>query len=91
MKGRSMPNYMAEQSPVVRIETDELKCKLNRLYKSVRTHRPTDPSAGKFDYLWDIKELALLEQQPSVEIPCMWLEELEYQIVKENRLSLLRH
>lgn len=94
MQGGRMLNYMAEQARVVRIETVTLKQKLNDLYKCVRAQNSLDSqlawTTGKFAYLWDIKELALVEQQATVEIPYMWLEELECQLVADNRPYLGR-
>jgi hypothetical protein len=31
---------------------------------------------GLFDYLWEVKELAIVEKRSSIEIPSGWLEEL---------------
>jgi hypothetical protein len=35
-----------------------------------------DQRQGLFEYLWDLKEKALMEQSKSVEVPSNWLEEL---------------
>jgi hypothetical protein len=69
---------------LVEVQTTRLKECLNRLYearakKAARTPALTD--------LWDLKELALLEGKPSVEVPRRWLDELEGaldQIAKPN-------
>jgi hypothetical protein len=61
---------------LVRVATDQLRQRLNRLYTIVRTQK-TNQSLGRFDYLWDLKELAVLEGKPAVEIPDTWLDELE--------------
>lgn len=34
---------------------------------------------GLFEYLWDLKEKALLERRSTVEVPSNWLQELEEQ------------
>ena len=61
---------------LVSVRTAELKERLNRLYTGLRSGgRKGD--MGRFDYLWDLKELALMEGRPSVEVPETWLEEIE--------------
>ena len=67
------------------VSTEHLKESLNNLYESMHRKNLREKSAqaslmvtpGLFDYLWDLKELALLEGQRSVEVPEPWLEELE--------------
>lgn len=61
---------------LVSVKTAELKERLNRLYSGMRlTGRKGD--MGRFDYLWDLKELALMEGRPSVEVPETWLDDIE--------------
>jgi hypothetical protein len=66
---------------LVSVETDELKERLNKLYQSRRGqgHRLDMPTAseGLFEYLWDLKEKALLDRRPKVEVPRNWLDQLE--------------
>lgn len=56
------------------IETLKLRDRLNKLYYSRRSKPDSD---WHFDYLWDLKEKALLEGRSSVEIPSDWLDYLE--------------
>jgi hypothetical protein len=67
---------------LVTVPTDQLRHRLNRLYGILRGHKPTQ-SLGRFDYLWDLKELAVLEGKRAVEIPDAWLDELE-RVYAEN-------
>jgi hypothetical protein len=64
-------------SNLVTIPTDHLRDRLNRLYNAVRGNPRTYAIWGRFDYLWDLKELAVLEGRGSVQIPDNWLDELE--------------
>jgi hypothetical protein len=59
------------------VKTDQLKERLNRLYGAVRTNMSAFSHWTRFDYLWDLKELAVLEGRNNVEIPEQWLDELE--------------
>ena len=57
--------------------TDMLRQRLNSLYSSLH-HHPNNPGQlERFDHLWDIKEMALLEGRNCVEVPDLWLDELE--------------
>jgi hypothetical protein len=66
---------------LISVETDILKERLNKLYQSRRGqgHRLDMPGAseGLFEYLWDLKEKALLDRRPKVEVPRNWLDQLE--------------
>jgi hypothetical protein len=69
---------------LVEVETTQLKERLNRLYKARMKKAAQTPALAD---LWDLKELALLEGKPSVEVPRRWLDELEGaldQIAKPN-------
>lgn len=71
----------AENKNLVRVQTSELKDKLNSLYGRMRiaanSNSPTRAELGHFDSLWDLKELALLEHRQSVDVPETWLSETE--------------
>ncbi|MBU6454276.1 MAG: hypothetical protein KGS72_21035 [Cyanobacteria bacterium REEB67] len=74
---------------LISVETDVLKERLNKVYQHRRDHslighkgrnaglHAGDASQGVFEYLWDLKERALLEHRASVEVPGNWLAELE--------------
>lgn len=67
------------KSHMVAIGTNELKEKLNKAYCSrfQKTGNSPKLSDGLFNYLWDLKEKALLEHQTHIEIPDTMLDELE--------------
>jgi hypothetical protein len=65
------------QDNLVSVKTEFLREKLNYLYDSLRTNPQAMSSWGRFDYLWDLKELALVQGLNSIDIPFNWLEELE--------------
>lgn len=62
---------------LVTVRTDHLKERLNKLYDVVRGNPHSYSYWGRFDYLWDLKELAMLEGKKAIEIPDAWLDELE--------------
>lgn len=66
-----------QQMHLVTVRTDHLKERLNKLYNVVRGNPKTYSYWGRFDYLWDLKELAVLEGKNAVDIPDCWLDELE--------------
>ena len=72
---------------MVTVSTATLKERLNRLYDSMRARHVVSPSSGLFDYLWDLKEVALLEGRNEVEVPTTWLEELESTVEHEPRVG----
>lgn len=64
---------------LVNLTTSDLRERLNRLYARMRNtsgERKLGDN-GRFDYLWDLKELALMQGTKSVDIPESWLEDLE--------------
>jgi hypothetical protein len=71
-----LPNAVS-RSNMVTLPTNQLRDRLNRIYDAVRGNSKTLQAWGRFDYLWDLKELAVLEGRNNVQIPDAWLEELE--------------
>lgn len=67
----------ASAPKLVTVSTDNLKEKLNFMYDTMRGRPRALSSSGLFEYLWDLKELALLEGRQSVKVPTAWLAELE--------------
>lgn len=61
---------------MVQVSTAELRIRLNRLYNRMRS-ASGQGDLGRFDYLWDLKELALMEGRPTVDVPETWLDEME--------------
>jgi hypothetical protein len=64
---------------LVSLKTSDLRERLNRLYAGMRRSAGERKMAdnGRFDYLWDLKELALMQGTKSVDVPESWLEDLE--------------
>ncbi len=88
--GSSKLNSGVRHEKLVTVTTDMLKDRLNRVYN--RLHTGTDmrrakslSQEGLFEYLWDLKEVALLEGKSSVELPKNWLDELEQDTVVTAR------
>lgn len=65
------------KEPLITVRTENLKERLNQLYDTVRGNSTTFCYWSRFDYLWDLKELAVLEGRSQVQIPDNWLAELE--------------
>jgi hypothetical protein len=74
----------ASNEKLVRVNTADLKERLNRFYKGMRSATGKRLDTGRFDYLWDLKELALLEGRQSVDIPESWLEEIEKSVGQDG-------
>lgn len=77
-----MGNYQGEGSKtnplkMAEVSTDNLRQKLNDIYACLRNKPCVVINPGLFEYLWDLKELALLEGRTSIEVPTTWLKELE--------------
>lgn len=66
-----------EKRELVKVEVVNLKQQLNHLYRSRKNNRSILSHDGLFEYLWDLKELALIEGRSSVEVPSAWMEELD--------------
>lgn len=75
------------QINLVTVRTEFLRERLNRLYDTLRSRGQNYSLAGRFDYLWDLKELALLEGKGSVQIPDAWLDELEKIFVETSDIN----
>lgn len=62
---------------LITMSTDSLKERLNRIYDAMRRRDHKLAHSSLFDYLWELKELALTEGRETVEVPPAWLEDLE--------------
>ena len=61
---------------LVSLSTSDLRDRLNRIYAKMRnSNKKAD--LGRFDYLWDLKEHALMQGTKAVDVPESWLDELE--------------
>lgn len=74
--GNSKSNTAVKESKLVSVTTDTLKARLNKFYDARRQSRDA-AQEGLFEYLWDLKELALMEGRAEVQVPATWLEDLE--------------
>jgi hypothetical protein len=59
---------------LVTIATSALKERLNKIYNA---DRKKTAQLNSFEDLWDMKEMALLEGKASLQVPRVWLDELE--------------
>jgi len=67
---------------LVTITTSSLKEQLNRLYE---TSHGKAARLDAFDQLWDLKEKALLEGKPSIDVPRNWLEQLDFEVGSDSQ------
>ena len=65
---------------VVTVTTNQLKDHLNKAYD---VRRKKIAQLNSFENLWDLKEKALLEGKPSVDVPRTWMDELEGALTKQ--------
>ena len=70
-------SYSSQKLKLTSVSTDTLKDRLNGLYQMMQSRKDVMVTPGLFEYLWDLKELALVEGKRSVEVPEPWLHELE--------------
>lgn len=61
---------------MVSVETQALKDKLNARFTLMHQGQG-DLNTGLFNYLWDLKERALMEHKDQVNVPSNWLSELD--------------
>jgi hypothetical protein len=59
------------------IDVRILQDKLNSLYYRTRGKHQTAGQPRHMEYLWDLKEMALIAGKSTVEVPKEWLTELE--------------
>ena len=76
-----------QKDQLISMRTEHLRDRLNRLYDAVRANARSNNYWCRFDYLWDLKELAVLEGRNAVWIPENWLEELENAYVEIGDFS----
>ena len=66
----------------VTVTTNQLKDSLNRAYDACRKK---SAQLNSFDNLWDLKERALVEGKSSVDVPRMWMDELDGALTKQTK------
>jgi len=71
-----------QNEKLISVKTADLKSRLNKMYTGLRASGRADLS--RFDYLWDLKELALMEGRQTVDIPETWLDEIEKGINQQS-------
>ena len=76
---------------LVTVTTETLKDKLNQIYDAMRARPRALSGAGLFEYLWDLKELALMEGRNSVQVPNTWLQELDDDFERVSHEVLVGH
>jgi hypothetical protein len=77
--GSSKANGGVRTEKMVTMETDLFKDRLNQVYDRIR-HSASSRNLSQndfFEYLWDLKEKALMEGKSSLELPQNWLDKLE--------------
>jgi len=67
---------------LVTVETSTLKERLNSMYSAARAKTA---QLNGFGNLWDMKEKALLEGKGSLEVPQVWLDELDGALAESHR------
>lgn len=67
----------SQELKLVEVSTDCLKDKLNKIYDVMRARPRSLAGSGLFEYLWDLKEAAIMEGRGSVQVPTNWLKEIE--------------
>ncbi len=89
-KHRSKSNsqgHPTSDPELVRVEVQALQTKLNKIFERQNRKELNKIYHDDFDYLWDLKELALLEKKQQVEVPGTWLSELETALASLNEKS----
>ncbi len=74
--GNSYAKLSEKPTKLVAVTTTTLRERLNKLYDH-RQHESHAGADGLFEYLWDLKEKALMEGRSEVEVPSTWLDDLE--------------
>lgn len=66
-----------QTSPEITVETCILKNRLTEAYTTLRAHGQSMSCVRHFQNLWDLKEQALVEQRDHVQVPSVWLRQVE--------------
>lgn len=66
-----------EIPPIVVVATSELRERLNHYYSLAKDSRQREFKADHFYDLWDLKELALLQEKDTVCVPAPWFDEIK--------------
>lgn len=77
------------ETKLVQVDIATLQDGLNKLFarQNRRELNKNKIYQDDFDYLWDLKELALLEKKQLVEVPGTWLSEMDMALRDLNERS----
>lgn len=67
----------SESETMSTISVRSLQERLNSLYRHKKEAHNLLGQPHHMEYLWDLKEMALIAGKSSVEVPCEWLQELD--------------
>lgn len=75
------------ETELVKVDIATLQNNLNKLFARHNRRQMSKLYQDDFDYLWDLKELALLEKKQLVEVPGTWLSEMDLALRDLNERS----
>ncbi|MCW5824646.1 MAG: hypothetical protein KIT34_17745 [Cyanobacteria bacterium TGS_CYA1] len=75
------------ETELVKVDIATLQDNLNKLFARQNRRKMSKLYQDDFDYLWDLKELALLEKKQLVEVPGTWLSEMDLALRDLNERS----
>ncbi len=78
---------VTNETELVKVDLATLQNNLNKLFASKNRRQLSRIYQDDFDYLWDLKELALLEKKQLVEVPGTWLSEMDLALRDLNERS----
>lgn len=78
---------VTNETELVTVDLATLQNNLNKLFASKNRRQLSRIYQDDFDYLWDLKELALLEKKQLVEVPGTWLSEMDLALRDLNERS----
>lgn len=75
------------ETELVKVDIATLQDNLKKLFDRQNRRKISKLYQDDFDYLWDLKELALLEKKQHVEVPGTWLSEMDLALRDLNERS----
>lgn len=70
-------NAPCNEGELVKVDLSKLQSGLNKIFARQNRKELNKIYQDDFDYLWDLKELAILEKKQIVEVPGTWLSEMD--------------
>ncbi len=70
-------NAPKNEGELVKVDLSKLQNGLNKIFARQNRKELNKIYQDDFDYLWDLKELAILEKKQIVEVPGTWLSEMD--------------